>query len=138
MQMIVMPSWIACIQLLSDNFRENIHVNLDSSIPYWNDAIGGFLLQLTGLYTVFQRRSRRTRGFDRTRTKARKAFDYFCESWRPFSTLLRICFGSLREISEFGSNSVRREWIPAGDLFEQLNYLGIARDLFDHLFMVFR
>jgi hypothetical protein len=38
LQIIVMPAWIAGIQLLSDNFRENIHVNLDSSIPCWNEC----------------------------------------------------------------------------------------------------
>jgi hypothetical protein len=40
MQIIVMPAWIAGIQVRK-NASGNIHVNLDSSTPCWNDAIGG-------------------------------------------------------------------------------------------------
>jgi hypothetical protein len=42
---LVMPAWIAGIQVRKDA-SGNIHVNLDSSTPCWNDAIGG-LLELT-------------------------------------------------------------------------------------------
>jgi hypothetical protein len=38
MQMFVMPAWIAGIQIRKDA-SEDVHVNLDSSTPCWNDAI---------------------------------------------------------------------------------------------------
>jgi hypothetical protein len=40
MQIIVVPAWMAGIQALKDA-SGNIHVDLDSSIPCWNDAIEG-------------------------------------------------------------------------------------------------
>ena len=43
-QIFVMPAWIAGNQVRKDA-SGNIHVNLDSSTPCWNDAIG--LLELT-------------------------------------------------------------------------------------------
>ena len=45
MQMFVMPAWIAGIQVRKE-VSGNIHVNLDSSTPCWNDAIEA-LLKLT-------------------------------------------------------------------------------------------
>jgi hypothetical protein len=41
-----MPAWIAGIQARKDA-SENVHVNLDSSTPCWNDVIEGVLLELT-------------------------------------------------------------------------------------------
>ena len=41
-----MPAWIAGIQICKDA-SGNIHVNLDSSTPCWNDAIEAFYLKLT-------------------------------------------------------------------------------------------
>jgi hypothetical protein len=41
----VMPAWIAGIQVCKDA-SGNIHVNLDSSTPCWNDAIEGFCFKL--------------------------------------------------------------------------------------------
>ena len=41
MQIIVMQAWIAGIQARKDACGD-IHVNLDSSTPYWNDVIEGF------------------------------------------------------------------------------------------------
>jgi hypothetical protein len=38
-----MPAWMAGIQVRQDA-SGNVHVNLDSSTPYWNDAIEGFYL----------------------------------------------------------------------------------------------
>ena len=43
---IVMPAWIAGIQARKDT-SGNIRVDLDSSTPYWNDAIERALLELT-------------------------------------------------------------------------------------------
>ena len=40
---LVMPAWIAGIQFRKD-VSEDIRVDLDSSTPCWNDAIGGALL----------------------------------------------------------------------------------------------
>jgi len=37
MQMFVMPAWIAGIQVRKDASGD-IHVNLDSSIPCWNEC----------------------------------------------------------------------------------------------------
>jgi hypothetical protein len=37
MQIIVMPAWIAGIQVRKDA-SGNIHVNLDSSTPCWNEC----------------------------------------------------------------------------------------------------
>jgi hypothetical protein len=55
-QIIVMPAWIAGIQVRKDA-SGNIHVNLDSSTPCWNDAIEGVLHKLTeSLHRYFQRR----------------------------------------------------------------------------------
>ena len=53
----VMPAWIAGIQIRKDA-SGNIHVNLDSSAPCWNDAIDGPLLEVTEapLFLYFQRR----------------------------------------------------------------------------------
>jgi hypothetical protein len=39
-QIFVMPAWIAGIQVRKDA-SGNIHVNLDSSAPCWNDATAG-------------------------------------------------------------------------------------------------
>jgi hypothetical protein len=44
-QISVMPAWIAGIQVCKDA-SGNIHVNLDSTTPCWNDAIGGFCFKL--------------------------------------------------------------------------------------------
>jgi hypothetical protein len=55
-QIIVMPAWIAGIQVRKDA-SGNIHVNPDSSTPCWNDAIEGVLHKLTEfLHRYFQRR----------------------------------------------------------------------------------
>ena len=43
MESFVMPAWIAGIQVRKDACGD-IHVNLDSSTPCWNDAIDGFCL----------------------------------------------------------------------------------------------
>ena len=40
----VLPAWIAGIQIRKDA-SGNIHVNLDSSTPCWNDAIDTALLE---------------------------------------------------------------------------------------------
>jgi hypothetical protein len=40
---LVMPAWIAGIQFRKDA-SEDIRVDLDSTTPCWNDAIGGALL----------------------------------------------------------------------------------------------
>jgi len=42
-EIFVMPAWIAGIQAREDA-SGNIHVNLDSSTPCWNDRIEGFCL----------------------------------------------------------------------------------------------
>jgi hypothetical protein len=42
----VMPAWIAGIQVRTDASGD-IHVNLDSSSPCWNDAIEAPLLELS-------------------------------------------------------------------------------------------
>jgi hypothetical protein len=42
-QSFVMPAWIAGIQVRKDA-SGNVHVNLDSSTPCWNDVIEGFYL----------------------------------------------------------------------------------------------
>jgi hypothetical protein len=47
MQIFVMPAWIAGIQVRKD-VSGDIHVNLDSSTPCWNDAIEGFCLSDRG------------------------------------------------------------------------------------------
>jgi hypothetical protein len=41
-QIFVMPAWIVGIQVRMDA-PANIHVNLDSTTPCWNDSIGGRL-----------------------------------------------------------------------------------------------
>ena len=43
MQIIVMPAWIAGIQVRKDAFGD-VHVNLDSSTPCWNDNVERFCL----------------------------------------------------------------------------------------------
>ena len=40
MQIIVMPAWIAGIQVRKDAFGD-VHVDLDSSTPCWNDNVEG-------------------------------------------------------------------------------------------------
>jgi hypothetical protein len=40
MQIFVMPAWMAGIQLREDASGD-IHVNLDSSAPCWNDPLKG-------------------------------------------------------------------------------------------------
>jgi hypothetical protein len=42
-QILVMPAWMAGIQIRKDASGD-IHVNLDSSAPCWNDGIEGFCL----------------------------------------------------------------------------------------------
>ena len=44
MEIFVMPAWIAGIQVRKDASGD-IHVNLDSSTPCWNDVIEGFCLR---------------------------------------------------------------------------------------------
>ena len=39
----VMPAWIAGIHQVRKDASGNIHVNLDSSTPCWNDAIKALL-----------------------------------------------------------------------------------------------
>jgi hypothetical protein len=61
-QIFVMPAWIAGIHRFHINqvrtdASGNIHVNLDSSTPCWNDAREGPLLNVTeALRPLFQRR----------------------------------------------------------------------------------
>jgi hypothetical protein len=43
MQIFVMPAWIAGIQVRKDA-SGNIHGNLDSSTPCWNDTIKAFCM----------------------------------------------------------------------------------------------
>jgi hypothetical protein len=43
MQIFVMPAWMAGIQIRKDASGD-IHVNLDSSAPCWNDGIEGLCL----------------------------------------------------------------------------------------------
>jgi hypothetical protein len=45
-KIIVMPAWMAGIQFRKDASGD-IHVNLDSSPPCWNDATEEVLLKLT-------------------------------------------------------------------------------------------
>jgi hypothetical protein len=45
-QIFVMPAWIAGIHQVCKDASGNIHVNLDSSTPCWNDAIEGFCFKL--------------------------------------------------------------------------------------------
>jgi hypothetical protein len=47
---IVMPAWIAGIQIRKDASGD-IHVSLDSSAPYWNDRIVRFCSVGKGFYT---------------------------------------------------------------------------------------
>jgi hypothetical protein len=43
-QIFVMPAWMAGTQVRKDASGD-IHVNLDSSTPCWNDEIEGFYLK---------------------------------------------------------------------------------------------
>jgi hypothetical protein len=43
----VMPAWLAGIHQVRKDASGNIHVNLDSSTPCWNDVIEGTLLEVT-------------------------------------------------------------------------------------------
>ena len=43
-QIFVMPAWIAGIHQVRKGASGDIHVNLDSSTPCWNDGIEGFCL----------------------------------------------------------------------------------------------
>jgi len=52
-EIFVMPAWIAGIQDCKDALGD-IHVNLDSSTPCWNDAIGRLLLEPSALGSVVQ------------------------------------------------------------------------------------
>ena len=41
-----MPAWIAGIHQVCKDASGDIHVNLDSSTPCWNDAVEGFCFEL--------------------------------------------------------------------------------------------
>jgi len=45
----VMPAWIAGIHQVCKDASGDIHVNLDSSTPCWNDAVEGFCFELIEL-----------------------------------------------------------------------------------------
>ena len=45
-EIFVMPAWIAGIHQVRKDASGNIHVNLDSSTPCWNDAIERALLEV--------------------------------------------------------------------------------------------
>jgi hypothetical protein len=47
-----MPAWMAGIQVRKDA-SGNIHVNLDSSTPCWNDGIERPLLEMTEVRFAF-------------------------------------------------------------------------------------
>jgi hypothetical protein len=52
----VMPAWIAGIQVCMDASGD-VHVDLDSSPPCWNDGIGGLFFNRAKLiYSYFQTR----------------------------------------------------------------------------------
>ncbi|HEY6364791.1 MAG TPA: hypothetical protein VI585_08370 [Candidatus Binatia bacterium] len=58
MQISVMPAWTAGI-LVRKDASGDIHVNLDSSTPCWNDAIEGlFELTETATLRIFKPRTR--------------------------------------------------------------------------------
>jgi hypothetical protein len=106
----------------------HVHVNLDSSTPCWNDQ-RRVLLKLTEISP------RRIFKGGREEPSARDAMHpriltYFCEPWCRFDFAQdMLCVSLARNIPTFVCGSVRGEGIPAGDLFEQLNYLGIAGSL---------
>jgi hypothetical protein len=50
----VMRAWIAGIQIRKDAFG-NIHLNLDSSTPCWNDGIERPLLEVTEVRLAFSK-----------------------------------------------------------------------------------
>ncbi len=50
----VMPAWTAGIQVRKDA-SGNIHVNLDSSTPCWNDGIERPLLEVTEVRLAFSK-----------------------------------------------------------------------------------
>jgi hypothetical protein len=56
-QIFVMPAWIAGIHVRKDA-SGNIHVNLDSSTPCWNDAIGGLLELTEVLHLLFSKEAK--------------------------------------------------------------------------------
>jgi hypothetical protein len=80
-----MPAWIAGIQVRKDA-SGNIHVNLYSSTPYWNDANGGFCLKPTcvSLIRIFKEEHR---GKDREK-------DYF----EKIGTSLSSSVNSVRSV----------------------------------------
>jgi len=49
-----MPAWMAGIQVRKDA-SGNIHVNLDSSTPCWNDGIERRLLEVTEVHLAFSK-----------------------------------------------------------------------------------
>jgi hypothetical protein len=59
LQSFVMPAWIAGIHLVREDAFGNVHVNLDSSSPCWNDLIEGFLIEAPppGIFTRYFQRS---------------------------------------------------------------------------------
>ena len=61
-----MPAWIAGIQVRKDA-SGNIHVNLDSSAPCWNDAIEETPLEVTEVHLLV---------FSKESTKVTKEFEY--------------------------------------------------------------
>jgi hypothetical protein len=70
-----MLAWMASIQVRQDASGD-VHVNLDSSAPCWNDGIERGLIELTDpLRPYFLRRSRRTQRSDKGEgVESRKCF----------------------------------------------------------------
>jgi hypothetical protein len=56
----VMPAWIAGIQFRKDA-SGNIHVDLDSSTPFWNDAIGALHKRTAAFRRLFSKNALSTR-----------------------------------------------------------------------------
>jgi hypothetical protein len=72
-QNFVMPAWIAGIQIRKDASGD-FHVDLDSSIPCWNDAIEEFCLNRARCVTRYFRSRREARKVGQNASTAVRGF----------------------------------------------------------------
>jgi hypothetical protein len=87
----VMPAWTAGIEIRKDASGD-IHVDLDSSTPCWNDATAGALLELTEVRPpIFSKANQKTRKFFASRSSRIRIFLAPRRQVRKSFFTLRLC-----------------------------------------------
>jgi hypothetical protein len=112
MRFFVMPAWIAGIQVCKDA-SGNIHVNLDSSTPCWNDSSEGWLNWPRPLRSLFSKEgTKEEKKFTAERQRAQSRNLFLEKIIIPFVTFVMksVSFPTLRTPCLCGESYSWNDW----------------------------